>query len=35
MCSDYDNEPLDVLESIIEKLGFADAYSNAVAEFDL
>ncbi len=34
LCSDPDAEPLDMLDAIVEKLGFADAYEKAVATFD-
>lgn len=35
LCSDDDVDPLEALETIVEKLGFADVYDKVAGEFDL
>ncbi len=35
LCSDLDAEPLDVVEQILERLGFADAFEKVAATFDV
>ncbi|MFT3876211.1 MAG: tRNA adenosine deaminase-associated protein [Propioniciclava sp.] len=33
--SDEDADPLEILETVVEKLGFSDAYDKVAAQFDL
>lgn len=35
MCDDLDSEPLDIIETIVEKLGFSGPYDRVAASFDL
>ena len=35
LCEDLDSEPLEVVESIVEKLGYTKPYDRVAAEFDL
>ncbi|WP_342372786.1 tRNA adenosine deaminase-associated protein [Propioniciclava soli] len=35
LCEDLDSEPLEVVEAIVEKLGYAKPYDRVAAEFDL
>lgn len=35
LCEDLDSEPLEVVEAIVEKLGYAQPYDRVAAEFDL
>ncbi|WP_232548785.1 tRNA adenosine deaminase-associated protein [Propioniciclava soli] len=35
LCEDLDSEPLEVVEAIAEKLGYAQPYDRVAAEFDL
>ena len=35
MCDDLDSEPLDIIETVVEKLGFSGPYDRVAASFDL